>query len=113
MAQFLVRVELHDVPEEESRDLYENLHEVMATLGFRRTFVGSDHRLYDLPSAEYLGDSSENIKKLKGSIAGVLSGQQFGHEFSLVVVQVAAIECFGLNPTTIQISTDEWALPHE
>lgn len=50
MANFTVRVELHDADDED----YERLHEFMSDQGFERTVVGNDNVKYALPPAEYV-----------------------------------------------------------
>jgi len=52
---YLVRVELHGA----SYSDYENLHRAMAARGFSRTLRGSDGALYQLPTAEYVIDTTQ------------------------------------------------------
>lgn len=49
MANYTVRIELHDA----TWDDYQELHEKMADAGYRRTIIGRDGVEYDLPDAEY------------------------------------------------------------
>ena len=51
MAQFTVRVELHEAQWAD----YDTLHAAMARQGFRRQITSDDGRTFDLPWAEYDG----------------------------------------------------------
>ena len=54
MAQFTVRVELHQATLAD----YDVLHSAMATQGFSRLIVADDGRTYHLPWAEYNGSGN-------------------------------------------------------
>ena len=49
MASFTVRIELHNA----NRENYEELHEQMATQGFKNTITSDSGASYYLPPAEY------------------------------------------------------------
>jgi hypothetical protein len=54
MAQFTVRVELHQAQWAD----YETLHTAMERMGFLRQIKSDDGRTYDLPWAEYNGSGN-------------------------------------------------------
>ncbi|WP_241609242.1 DUF2622 domain-containing protein [Rosenbergiella australiborealis] len=56
MADFTVRVELHDATSQD----YENLHQVMTSSGFQRSIISTEGIRYNLPEAEY-DFSSESL----------------------------------------------------
>ncbi|OWO82435.1 DUF2622 domain-containing protein [Photorhabdus luminescens] len=61
MANFTVRVELHNA---NSSD-YENLHEKMESAGFERTITSESGKVYHLPDAEYSISSNKSIEEVR------------------------------------------------
>ncbi|KER01564.1 type V toxin-antitoxin system endoribonuclease antitoxin GhoS [Photorhabdus temperata] len=61
MANFTVRVELHDA---NSKD-YEKLHEKMENAGFERTITTTSGKIYHLPDAEYSITSDKSTDEIK------------------------------------------------
>jgi len=59
MAQFTVRVELHDAQWND----YDTLHAAMERKGFSRQMRGDDGRAYQLPWAEY--DTAANLSSMQ------------------------------------------------
>lgn len=55
---FVVRVELHNVPESKSREIYEELHKKMRAKGFSKTITGGNGKTYQLPDSTYTLSSS-------------------------------------------------------
>jgi hypothetical protein len=60
MSFFVTRVELHDVPANQSRETYEKLHAAMAAKGFARVVTHNGHSL-TLPPAEYGINSDSDV----------------------------------------------------
>ena len=60
MANFTVRVELHQGSYED----YENLHTAMERLGFSRFITSDDGKVYHLPTAEYDRQASLTIAQV-------------------------------------------------
>jgi hypothetical protein len=68
MANFTVRVELHQA----QRSDYESLHAAMEQKGFSRVITGDDGRTYILPLAEYNGSgnlTSEQVRDIARTAA--------------------------------------------
>lgn len=61
MFNFMVRVELHGAT---SAD-YTNLHAAMLNAGFSRLILGADGRYYQLPTAEYIINSSFTVEQVR------------------------------------------------
>lgn len=59
MAQFTVRIELHEAQWAD----YDTLHAAMAQQGFSRLITGDDGRTYQLPWAEY--DRAGNLTSMQ------------------------------------------------
>ncbi len=59
MAQFTVRIELHEAQWAD----YDTLHAAMAQQGFSRLITGDDGRTYQLPWAEY--DGAGNLTSMQ------------------------------------------------
>jgi hypothetical protein len=59
MAQFTVRIELHEAQWAD----YETLHAAMQRQGFSRLITGDDGRTYDMPWAEY--DGTANLSSMQ------------------------------------------------
>ena len=76
MTNFILRVELHAAV----YDDYEILHAAMAQSGFKRTITSDDGSVYQLPTAEYSIDSSEEpLAILKAARAAAdLTGRRNG-----------------------------------
>lgn len=69
MSRFVVRIELRD---SESAD-YDELHEKLASHGFKRTLLNSDYDPVWLPNAEYLYETETNGIYYVGHLAKVVS----------------------------------------
>ena len=69
MAQFMVRVELHEADEDD----YETLHEAMEGEGFARQISSDDGVVYRLPTAEYYREGNlskqEVLDKAKNAVS--------------------------------------------
>ena len=63
MAQFTIRIELHDAQWSE----YDTLHAAMERQGFSRLITGDDGRTYQLPWAEYDGTSNLTSVQVLGA----------------------------------------------
>lgn len=59
---FTARIELADVPESKSREVYEGLHTKLNASGFKRTIKSSDNITYKLPHATYVYRGSLTTK---------------------------------------------------
>lgn len=66
MTTFMTRVELHSATYAD----YEQLHAAMARIGFRRTVLGSDGKRYQLPTAEYCIDSTNDAAWVRDQARG-------------------------------------------
>lgn len=60
MAQFTVRVELHDADSED----YDNLHEKMGRNGYSKE-ISSNGKTYQLPNAEYICDKNMSTSDVR------------------------------------------------
>ncbi|PHM23024.1 type V toxin-antitoxin system endoribonuclease antitoxin GhoS [Xenorhabdus budapestensis] len=61
MANFTVRVELHNA---NSKD-YDKLHEKMGNAGFKRTITTKAGKIYHLPDAEYSINSDKSTEEIR------------------------------------------------
>lgn len=61
--KYLVRVELHSATYAD----YETLHKAMAARGFQRTIRSSDGTLYQLPTAEYVGETAQTGDQVRAA----------------------------------------------
>lgn len=55
---FVVRVELKDVPESKSREVYEKFHTAMEKAGYSKKIKGGNGKTYRLPDATYTTSST-------------------------------------------------------
>jgi hypothetical protein len=60
MASFTTRIELTNLPDGDSREIYEALHGEMAEYNFSKEIVSDDGKRYELPDAEYNISGSYN-----------------------------------------------------
>ncbi|SRR5713101_981138 len=74
MAQFTVRIELHDAQWAD----YDTLHAAMERQGFSRLITADDGRRYQLPLAEY--DSTANLTSSRVLEIAQTAGQQHRQE---------------------------------
>lgn len=93
MANFVVRVELHDATWED----YDKLHRAMELAGFSKTIVGDDGIHYELPPAEYhFPESTLNGTQVhKFAKAAANSTQRTN---AVVVIDAKGITFSGLRP---------------
>lgn len=91
MANFTVRIELHDA----SRDDYNALHAAMEQRGFSRLVQGDDGRTYHLPWAEYNGTGDLACVQVR-SIA-VEAANQTGKSNSVLVTEAIRRAWSGLS----------------
>ena len=75
MAQFIVRVELHDAAWSD----YTVLHAHMAAQGFQHTILGSDGVTYQLPTAEYnlIGNLAKEQVLAKAKMAATATHKRY------------------------------------
>lgn len=66
MAQFMVRVELHQAGGAD----YDRLHAAMEQTGFSRSITGSDGYRYQLPTAEYFASGNFTIDHVRDAACG-------------------------------------------
>ncbi|HDY6675888.1 type V toxin-antitoxin system endoribonuclease antitoxin GhoS [Klebsiella pneumoniae] len=67
MADYVVRVEIFDASGED----YENLHEAMASYGFKKTIVGDSGKERQLPTGTYVGNKSEAAHEVRDKIKDI------------------------------------------
>lgn len=92
MAQFIVRVELHDAT---SKD-YDALHAAMAAEGFGQTVRSTESVVYQLPTAEYYISVDLSTEEVRGK-AKVAAGTT-GKKFSILVTKAAGFCWSNLTP---------------
>jgi hypothetical protein len=81
MAQFTVRVELHDAQWAD----YNALHAAMGRQGFSRLIRGDDGGIYQLPWAEY--DRDVNLTSAQVLAAAQNAANATGRRYSLLVTE--------------------------
>lgn len=67
MADFTVRIELRGA----SWEIYNELHEKMAAIGFYRKIIGDDRVTYQLPDGEYVGLSNKSVFDLRQQVYSI------------------------------------------
>lgn len=67
MADFTVRIELRGA----NWEIYNELHEKMAAIGFYRKIIGDDRVTYDLPDGEYVGLSNKSVFDLMQQVHSI------------------------------------------
>jgi hypothetical protein len=90
MAQFTVRIELHEAQWAD----YDTLHAAMERQGFSRLITGDDGRIYQLPWAEYNGTanlSSSEIRDIAHDVANTT-----GKTHSVLVTEGTGCAWWGL-----------------
>ncbi|ECM4408923.1 DUF2622 domain-containing protein [Salmonella enterica subsp. enterica serovar Give] len=65
MATYLARVELHNSDPED----YEQLHEYMLSLGFKRTIPHGDGSYNQLPDGTYISEKGGDISEIRSQIS--------------------------------------------
>jgi hypothetical protein len=90
MAKFLVRIELHGAMWED----YEALHVEMESRGFSREVTGGSGRSYQLPTAEYVIQTDEELEGVRTLAAD--AAQTTGRKFGVVVVEYSRSAWVGL-----------------
>jgi hypothetical protein len=93
MAQFPVRIELHEAKWPED---YNKLHGFMGNSGFSKTIKDTKGILFELPTAEYYKVSTNTIQteEKAASKAATLVGKKFG----IVIAECSGILVDGLIP---------------
>lgn len=91
MAQFTVRVELHEAQWAD----YETLHTAMERQGFRRQITSDEGRTYDLPWAEY--DGSANLTSMQVLNIAQSAATATGKKNSVLVTEAKSRAWAGLN----------------
>ncbi|HEY6419992.1 MAG TPA: type V toxin-antitoxin system endoribonuclease antitoxin GhoS [Candidatus Binataceae bacterium] len=81
MAQFTVRVELHEAQWTD----YNTLHAAMERLGFSRLIKGDDGHTYQLPWAEY--DGAANLSSLQVLALAQTAANTTGKKNSVLVTE--------------------------
>ncbi|MBS0308237.1 MAG: DUF2622 domain-containing protein [Proteobacteria bacterium] len=93
MANFVVRIELHDATWQD----YQKLHQAMELSGFSRTIVGADGIHYELPPAEYhFPESGLNGVQVHDRAKAVANST--GRINTIVVTESKGITFSGLRP---------------
>lgn len=88
MARYSIRVELKGDPPAED---YENLHALMAEMGFEQTVTGVDNqgnnKTFPLPHATYFGSSDDDCSTVRDAVSGSVKAT-IQKEIIVFVVQV-------------------------
>lgn len=90
MAQFTIRVELHDADLNE----YEVLHGAMEDNGFSRVITSSDGDLYHLPWAEY--DCQGSLTKAQVLKSARAAAETTGKKYGILVTESTGRTWYGL-----------------
>ena len=93
MAQFTVRIELHEAQWAD----YDTLHAAMAQQGFSRLITGDDGRTYQLPWAEY--DGTGNLTSMQVLGLAQNAAATTGKKNSVLVTEAKARAWSGLSVT--------------
>ena len=91
MAQFTVRVELHQA----QWDDYENLHSAMEQRGFSRLITADDGITYQLPLAEY--NTTGNLTSSQVRDAARAAANTTGKQNAVLVTQAISRSWIGLS----------------
>jgi len=91
MAQFTVRVELHDAQWTD----YDTLHAAMERQGFSRLIRGDDGRTYQLPWAEY--DREANLTRMQILANAQSAANATGKKNSVLVTEAVNRAWSGLS----------------
>jgi hypothetical protein len=95
MTDFLVRIALAGVPENE--DAYAELDTVMLHYDFTRSILGADGEEYSLAAGTYDGESTMAADELRVELAEAVE-DALEARFSILVVQRSAASWAGLPP---------------
>jgi hypothetical protein len=71
---FVLRIELKDVPESKSREVYEKLHLQLQKSGFIKRIQADTGTWYKLPDATYIyarASDTESVRNLAATCAGL------------------------------------------
>ena len=90
MAQFTVRIELHEAQWAD----YETLHAAMQRQGFSRLITGDDGRTYDMPWAEY--DGTANLSSMQVLGVARQAANSTGKNNSVLVTEAKSRAWSGL-----------------
>lgn len=74
---FVVRVELHDVPERKAREVYDNFHTSMEKAGFKKQVLASNKKWYRLPDATYVAHGDFEVATVRAIAAEVANGTSY------------------------------------
>ena len=104
MAQFTVRVELHDAQWTD----YNTLHAAMERNGFSRQVKGDDGGTYELPWAEY--DAVANLSSMQVLAIAQSAANTTGKRNSILVTEVRSRAWSGLSFSRNLNARNSW--PH-
>jgi hypothetical protein len=90
MANFLVRIELHEAGWND----YETLHAEMADRGFSRKIKGDSGRTYQLPTAEYAIHTILGLASVRDLAAA--AAKTTGRTFGVIVAEYSQSSWVGL-----------------
>jgi len=90
MAKYLVRVELHGATWND----YEKLHSEMSYRGFSREVTSDDGGTYQLPTAEYVIQTSAGLEGVRGLAAE--AAKTTGRKFGVIVAEYTRSAWVGL-----------------
>jgi hypothetical protein len=90
MANFLVRIELHGA----TWDDYEALHNQMAYRGFSREVTGGSGQAYQLPTAEYVIRTAEELEDVRAAAAE--AAKTTGRKFGVIAAEYSRTAWVGL-----------------
>ncbi|VWC81131.1 hypothetical protein BCO18175_02732 [Burkholderia contaminans] len=93
MARFIVRVELYNATSED----YENLNTHMADFGLGRKIQNANHVLYDLPSAEFYGESAATREDILDDAKAAAA--KVKPSFAVLVTESVASAWYNLPPS--------------
>lgn len=82
---YLARVELHTA----NWANYDTLHAAMAKRGFQRTIRGDDGVVYQLPTAEYLIDTTATGEQVRAAAVAAADSTGKAHEVFVVHYEAA------------------------
>ena len=86
MASFTIRVALHGA----NSDHYAELHRAMATIGAKRTIVGDNRIVYDLPDGEYELTTGAPIENVLAATKAAAASVKARPQPSVLITEAAA-----------------------
>lgn len=95
MASYAIRCTIHKGSWED----YQKLHAGLASLGCKRTIVGGNGKVYDLPDATYVCETSDSLERLRDAVYQVAKRVSPTQEMPLVIVFVRGEASWYLNTT--------------